>query len=108
METEDNTWLFKVLIPTLAGIAMKLAVMATKGKVTWINAGVSIVTGVATTYLLGDIIYKNTSPEYAIILIAVVAILSEKIAYWIIYKFRVDSMLETVVEVVVEKLKARK
>ena len=101
---ELKTWSIKILIPALAGLSIKLAMMAAHNKLSWFNATTSVIIGLATAALLGSLIIHNVSPEYAPLYIAAVTILSEKVCYWLLYKFNIESVLETVVE----KLKTNK
>jgi hypothetical protein len=96
-------WVIKVILPALAGISIKLAIIANSSKLSWFNASVSIIVAICTAYLLGDIVVEHVSPHYAPVIIGTLAILSEKICYWLIYKFDIESIFDSFVDKIKNK-----
>lgn len=93
-----RTWAAKILIPAMIGISIKLAVMSKGKTLSLSNAVISFVTGVGFAYLLSDWVLSSVSDKYAQIVIASIAISGDRIGYWAVHKFNIESILEGLVE----------
>jgi len=99
-----KSWSLKILIPALVAVSIKLAVMAKIKTVSWFNVITSFITGIGSAYLASDWVLDTFSVHFIPIAIAIITISGEKIGYWAVYKFNVESVLETIVD----KMKGKK
>lgn len=97
---EGYSLLVKIIIPSLIAISVKLAIQIKNGKTSWMNALMSIIIGVGCAYLSGDLIIDKFSENMAPIVIGVVTITGEKIAFWIMYKFNIDALMDVFYEAI--------
>jgi hypothetical protein len=98
IENEIRNLLIKVLIPALVAVSIKIAIDSRNKTVSVFNIIASIVTGVGMAYLFSGLILSNFSNEWIPLMIALVAISGEKLGNWVIYKFNVDTFIETLIE----------
>ena len=63
-----------------------------------------MIIGVGTAYLSSGLVLKPPRNEWLAIVIAVIAILSEKIGEFLIYKFNVDIFLSAIIDVVLSTI----
>ena len=97
IKPETLDYFVKVFIPALAAICIKIAVEMKYKRVNLMSAFLSLVIGVLTAYITGSFILDRF-PEYSTMVIALIAITSEKIAYWLIFKFNIDLLLNSITE----------
>ncbi len=88
----------KVILPATIGISIKLAVQAQKQKITFLRIVLSFITGVGASYISYPIVINNSAKDYIPLLISVIAISSEKIAEYLIYKFNIDYFIGSIIE----------
>lgn len=98
IEKEVRNLLVKVLIPAIVAVSIKIAITMRKNKMTVFNIIASFIVGVGSAYLFSGFILGHFSDEYVPLMIALVTISGEKIGNWILYKFNVDSLIETIIE----------
>lgn len=96
--SELKNLLVKVFIPALIAVSIKIAIDSRKKTVSIFNIVASIVTGVGMAYLFSGPILSNFSADWIPLMIALVAISGEKLGNWMIYKFSIDSLIETLIE----------
>lgn len=77
----------KTILPSIAGVCIGVAVKVKKKKVTIISAIMSLVIGVLTACVCSDLIHESFSKKTASLIIALVAIISEKVFHWLIFDF---------------------
>ena len=104
IKPETITYIIKVIIPALAAVCIKIAVEMKFKRVSVLSAFLSLIIGILTAYLAGDVVLRATA-HYSSIAIAVIAITSEKIAYWLIFKFNIDYILDAMSTAIGEKIK---
>ena len=82
----------EILFTAFLAVGVKIAIemKRTKSKISILSILLSMIIGVGTSYLTSGLVIKHFSNEWLTIVIAVVAILSEKIGEFLIYKFNVD------------------
>lgn len=101
-------YIAKVILPALAAISIKIAIEMKYKKISLMSAFLSLIIGVLTAYITGGVILKEF-PEYPSIAISLVAISSEKIAHWFIFKLNLnvtlDKILEAFTEMIIKMLK---
>ena len=77
----------KTILPSIAGVCIGVAVKVKKKKVTIISAIMSLVIGVLTACVCSDLIHKTFNEQTASLIIAIIAIISEKVFHWVIFDF---------------------
>lgn len=108
-ELPDEWWNFivKTLPFSLAALAVSLSIQIKNKTASWINSILSIVIGVSCAYLTGTFINKHFSEASAPIIIGIVTIAGEKVAYWLIYKFEFDKVGQAFIDYLVSKIKKK-
>ena len=105
---EAYQFLFKILIPAMVAISIKVAIQIKNEGVNYTRIIISFVAGIGCAYFAHPLIVSYTSEEYVAILIGVVAISGEKITEWIVYKFKVDILLGAFADFLLERFKSKK
>lgn len=95
INNEYTQFLIKIIIPALLGVGMKIAIEMKKDKtkISFTNVCLSMFVGVSGAYLASDLIHSGFGEKYQAIAIAFIAIISDKIAEYVIYKLNIDSFL---------------
>lgn len=89
---------FKVLLPALVGVSIKIVIEMERKKMTIKRAVISVISGVGLAWLSSGIIIRAVGIEYQPLIIAVVAITSEKVMEYALYKLNIDYILGAFVE----------
>ena len=102
----EKSTLQEILFTAFLAVGVKIAIemKRTKSKISILSIVLSMIIGVGTAYLTSGLVIKHFSNEWLTIVIAVVAILSEKIGEFLIYKFNVDVFLSAIVDVVLSTI----
>ena len=102
----EKSTLQEILFTAFLAVGVKIAIemKRTKSKISILSIVLSMIIGVGTAYLTSGLVIKYFSNEWLTIVIAVVAILSEKIGEFLIYKFNVDVFLSAIVDVVLSTI----
>jgi hypothetical protein len=104
LDEEARAFIFKVIVPALVAVSIKLAVMVkTEKSVSLFQAITSIVTGIGSAYLSAPIVISYTTPNSMPLVIAAIAISGEKIGYFFIYKFRVEEVFKDMLSKYIRK-----
>lgn len=100
VNSELYIFLTKIIFPAFLAVGVKLAIemKKNKSKISFFNIFLSMLIGVGGAYFSSGVVLKNFSPENVPIVIALIAITSEKIGEFIIYKLNVDLFLTALVE----------
>lgn len=85
---------FKIFLPAIVAVSVKIAIEMNKRKMTVQRAILSMVWGIGMAWLFSGVIGKLFSNEVQPIIIALIAISSEKVAEYVIYKFNIDEFLD--------------
>lgn len=104
---EIKNWAVKIGLPAFVAISIKLAIQSKTMKMSWFIVVTSFVTGVGAAYLFSDLVMSEVSPEYTSAVIAVIAISGEKIGYWLIYRFNIESFVASFLEYLLSKVKGK-
>lgn len=99
---------FKIFLPALVGVAIKVAVMMQREKLSALRVILSFVIGCGCAWLASGIVKNVVSTEWFPVVIAVVAISGDKVAEFIIYKWNVDALILNFLEWVVGQIKTKK
>lgn len=100
LTSEFYTMLSKIIFPAFLAVGVKLAIEMKKNKtkISFFNIGLSMLIGVGGAYISSGLVQKNCTSEYVPIAIALIAITSEKIGEFLIYKLNVDIFLTALVD----------
>ena len=95
LQSEYYILLTKILFPAFLAVGIKLAVemKKTKTKISIFNISLSMIIGVGGAYLSSHLVRSNFSEESVPAIIALVAITSDKIGEFLIYKLNIDLFL---------------
>jgi hypothetical protein len=100
-----KTFLLKIILPALVAVSIKLAIQSQRTKMSVFNIMGSFVVGVGIAYLTGGLILSSVSAEYVPLIIGVVTLTGEKIAYWILYSLKVDKFALSLMEYLIGLMK---
>ena len=102
----EKSTIQEILFTAFLAVGVKIAIemKRTKSKISILNIVLSMIIGVGTAYLSSDLVLKHFRNEWLAIVIAVIAILSEKIGEFLIYKFNVDIFLSAIIDVVLSTI----
>lgn len=97
---EFYIFLTKFIFPAFLAVGVKLAIEMRKNKtrISFFNITLSMLIGVSGAYFSSGLVQKNCDEEYIPIVIALIAITSEKIGEFIIYKMNIDVFLTAVID----------
>ncbi len=95
----------KIIIPALVGVGIKIAIQMKKEKVSLISVCLSIIIGCGFSFLFGFFIIHNFNEKYVPALAGLIGITGEKIGVWVIYKWKIDTLLQHIVDIITRKNK---
>lgn len=98
IDEEVKAFIFKIIVPALVAVGVKLAVMAKHNKITWFQAISSSVSGIGAAYLSGPLVMQYTTPNSLPLVIAAIAISGEKIGHYFIYKLHVEDIFRGLID----------
>ncbi len=100
LQSEAYQFFVKILFPAFLAVGLKIAIemKKTKTKVTALNVFLSMTIGVSGAYICSDWVRSYFDDDSVSIVIALIAILSDKIGEFLIYKFNVDLFLTALIE----------
>lgn len=106
----EKSTLQEILFTAFLAVGVKIAIemKRKKSKISILSIVLSMIIGVGTAYITSGLVINHFSNEWLTIVIAVVAILSEKIGEFLIYKFNVDVFLSAIVDVVLSTITKNK
>jgi len=104
---EVLNFIIKTLPFSLAALAISISIQIKNKTATLINSVLSIVIGVSCAWITGGWINEHFSVNTAPVIIGVITIAGEKIAYWLIYKFQFDLIGAAAVEYIINKFKKK-
>ena len=102
----EKSTLQEILFTAFLAVGVKIAIemKRSKSKISIFNIVLSMIIGVGTAYLSSGLVLKYFRNEWLAIVIAIIAILSEKIGAFLIYKFNVDIFLSAIIDVVLSTI----
>ena len=105
----DEVWNFiiKTLPFSLAALAISISIQIKNNTASWLNSILSIIIGVSCAWITGTYINQHFSSSTAPIIIGVVTIAGEKVAYWLIYKFEFDKLGQAFIDYLVARFKKK-
>jgi len=100
--TNNEFYIFitKFIFPAFLAVGVKLAIEMRKNKtkISFLNILLSMLIGVSGAYFSSGLVEKNCDEEYIPVVIALIAITTEKIGEFVIYKMSVDIFLNAVID----------
>ncbi len=97
----------KIIIPAIVAIGIKVAIEMKHTRITIFSALSSLMIGVGCAFLSAGIISANVGEEAQPIVIGIVAIVGDKIAFWLIYKFNFDKIGAALSDLIVNFIKKK-
>ena len=98
---EAKELIFKIFVPALVTLFVKLAVASKHKKVTWISAFLSFVIALGIAYLCSSWVLSNF--EDTVLPIACITLLGEKVAVYLMYRLNVDEIADTFIKAFIER-----
>lgn len=100
LNNELYQFFIKILLPAFLAVGLKIAIemKSSKTKVTALNVFLSMIIGVGGAYICSDWVRSYFDPDNVSIVIALIAITSDKIGEFLIYKLNVDIFLTALTE----------
>lgn len=83
----------KILIPAFVAVTIKLSVTMKKQRLTFQRVIISYIVGAGSSYFLYPFIVQGQLGKYESIAIALLAITSEKMMEFLLFKWNIDSFL---------------
>lgn len=92
----------KVIFPAAIAIGIKsfIEMKKDKSKISLLNVVASMFIGVGGAYISSSYMLEEVSPKYLSIAIAIIAILTDKIAEFFMYKFKVDVFILAIIDTI--------
>lgn len=100
LKSEIAQFFIKIMIPAFLAVGLKIAVemKKTKTKITAFNVLLSMLIGVSGAYISSGLVQSYFSTETVPIVIALIAICSDKIGEFVIYKMNIDTFLTALID----------
>ena len=97
----EDIWqvISKVIIPALVAVSVGIAVKMKQKRISILSAVTSYVIGVGFAFIFGFVIIEGVQEQWVPILIGTIAITGEKVGYWLIFKFKFDTLGDALIEV---------
>ena len=110
LQNEFYIFLTKIIFPAFLAVGVKIAIEMKKNnfKVSFFNICLSMLIGVGGAYISSDFVIKNVAQDYISVIIALIAITSEKIGEFLIYKLNVDLFLTAFIDSFISILTKKK
>lgn len=102
---EAVAFFFKILLPPIVGISVKVAMKMEKEKMTAKRIVIAFIVGVGVTWLCSPVIVNAVPATYSPMILAVVAITADKITEYFMYKFNVDGVITAILTNLIPKKK---
>jgi uncharacterized membrane protein YqaE (UPF0057 family) len=100
LNSDFYQFIIKIILPAFLGISLKVAVQMKRTKLSILNVILSFVTGISAAWMFSGLVHKSVPEDYQSICIAIIAISGEKIGDFLVYKFRVDDFLSSIVDAI--------
>lgn len=101
---ETIQFLNKIIIPAIIAVVTKIAIKMSKGQATLSNSLLSMIIGVSMAYLCGEWITETVNTKYTTLTVAFIAITSDKIGSWFVFKIQIDAFLSKLFNALGESL----
>lgn len=97
---EIYQFIIKIIFPAFIGVGVKLAIEMKKSntKLSAFNICTSMLIGVSMAYIFSGVVQRIFHETYVPGIIAVIAMMSEKIGSWLLYTFKVDILVAAIID----------
>lgn len=95
----------KIILVACVAVSVKIAIQMKKEKVSLINILLSFIIGVGFAMLFGNLVLEKCSASWVPVVIAIITLVGEKVGNWVIYKLKVDEILQDFVTYCTKKYK---
>ncbi len=102
---EVYTFIIKVFIPAFVAIAIKTAIQMKRERLNLMRILISFIAGIGAAYFVYTFTHQTMDSKYIPLLVGIVAMTGERIAEYILYKWDIDKMLTTMIDMVINKIK---
>ena len=103
LSEEAKELILKILVPAWIGVTIKLATMIGREKLTWVKVAASYTTGLGSAYLCGSYVLEAFSTNTASLVIATIAIGSEKITEYLMYKLDLKEVIDPIIQAFISR-----
>lgn len=100
---EVRELLFKIIVPAIVALSVKLAIESKHKKITVLSAFLSFVIAVGIAYLSSGWVLKYF--DDTTIPIACITLLGERFVIYFMYKFNIDQVLDGLVQYFIDRYK---
>lgn len=97
----------KILAPAVIAISIKIATQIKNEKMTFSRIVISFVVGIGCAYFIFPFVENNIENKYIPLLVGVVAMSGEKISEYIIYKWDVDILITSFLDILITSFKKK-
>lgn len=106
-ENESLQFFVKFIIPAILAVGIKAVVEMKKDKtkISFLNICMSLFTGVGGAYIFSDVVKENFGEQWQSVVIALIAITTDKIFEYVIFKWNIDILLTAIFEGFVDLIK---
>lgn len=110
LQNEFYIFLTKIIFPAFLAVGVKIAIELKRNnfKISFFNVCLSMVIGVGGAYISSDYVVNHFAKDYISVVIALIAITSEKIGEFLIYKLNVDLFLTALTDSFISILTKKK
>lgn len=91
---EIKALFIKLLLPSLMGLSIKLAIMSRKEDLTIKKVIISFICGVGSAYLFYPFVVEDVSENWLPLVIAVITMSGEKIGTYAMYRLNVENIFD--------------
>jgi uncharacterized membrane protein len=106
--TQSDVFQFfiKIIFPAFLAVGLKIAIemKKTKSKISFLNVFLSMLIGVGGAYLSSRWVQSAFNEDFIPIVIALIAITSDKIGEFLIYKLNVDGFLTALIDAFIDNI----
>lgn len=102
ISNEFYQFITKIVIPASIGISLKVAIQMRKERISFLSVALSFIIGISSAKIFEPIISDNIPTNYHSMSIAIIAISSEKIGEWFVYKMKIDEFLGAILNAIKE------
>ncbi len=98
-QNEIYPFFLKIIFPAFVAVGVKIAIEMKKNntRLSLLNVTLSMTIGVGGAYISSGVVQKLIDPDFIPAVIGIVAIVSDKIGEFLIYKLNIDTFLTAIV-----------
>jgi len=105
VDDDIKSFLFKVIAPAMIAVSVRLAIVAQRARLSWVNVITSFIIGVGIATLCGNWIMEIVPHNHIPVYIALITWVGDKVAQWFIFRFKADELAVKFLENLLSRLK---